>query len=85
MATVVSESHLPAVDKHCHEEVGRELQRTLVDLVDLSLLGKQLPWPGPSSATTSRTPTPPGDAGTARLGRPSRCLGTGCGSTRTAS
>jgi hypothetical protein len=26
MATVVSESHLPAVDKHCHEEVGLEPQ-----------------------------------------------------------
>jgi hypothetical protein len=59
MATVASESHLPAVDKHCHKEVGRELQGTLVDLVDLSLLGKQLPWPGPLSATTSRAPTPP--------------------------
>jgi Cobalamin-independent synthase, Catalytic domain len=59
MATVPSESHLPAVDKHCHKEVGRELQGTLVDLDDLSLLGKQLPWPGPSSATTSRAPTPP--------------------------
>jgi starvation-inducible DNA-binding protein len=44
MATVVQESHLPALDHHRREEVGHELQATLVELVDLSLLGKQLHW-----------------------------------------
>jgi starvation-inducible DNA-binding protein len=32
------------VDEHRRHEVGRELQSTLVELVDLSLLGKQLRW-----------------------------------------
>ena len=59
MATVARKSHLPAVNKHRHREVGRELQGTLVDLDDLSLIGKQLPWPGPSYVTTSHAPTPP--------------------------
>jgi starvation-inducible DNA-binding protein len=44
MAAVSRESHLPAVDDHRREEVGRDLQATLVELVDLSLLGKQLHW-----------------------------------------
>jgi starvation-inducible DNA-binding protein len=44
METVVNLSHLPALDHHTRAEVGRELQATLVDLVDLSLLGKQLHW-----------------------------------------
>ena len=44
MATATQQSHLPAVDKHRRHEVGRELQATLVELVDLSLLGKQLHW-----------------------------------------
>ena len=29
---------------HANEEAGRELQATLVELVDLSLIGKQLQW-----------------------------------------
>src|SRR3954454_7213952 len=29
---------------HANEEAGRELQATLVELVDLSLIGKQLHW-----------------------------------------
>jgi len=29
---------------HAHEEVGRELDATLIDLIDLSLWGKQLHW-----------------------------------------
>ena len=37
-------THLPALSHHAHEEVGRELQATLVELVDLSLVGKQLHW-----------------------------------------
>jgi len=44
MATLARESHLPAVDNHRRKETGRELQTTLVELVDLSLLGKQLHW-----------------------------------------
>ena len=42
MAT--SSAPLPPLGAHTHEEVGRELQATLVDLIDLSLLGKQLHW-----------------------------------------
>jgi starvation-inducible DNA-binding protein len=44
MATVANESHLPALDEHRRHEVGRELQATLVELIDLSLIGKQLHW-----------------------------------------
>ena len=44
MATAIQEAHLPAVDHHRRTEAGRELQATLVELVDLSLLGKQLHW-----------------------------------------
>src|SRR5207244_13096478 len=44
MASIATEAHLPALDHHRREEVGRELQATLVELIDLSLLGKQLHW-----------------------------------------
>src|SRR5207302_1053550 len=44
MATVPREDHLPALDEHHRSEAGRELQATLVELVDLSLIGKQLHW-----------------------------------------
>jgi starvation-inducible DNA-binding protein len=44
MTTVAIDSYLPAIDKHRRNEVGRELQATLIELVDLSLLGKQLHW-----------------------------------------
>jgi len=44
MASIATEAHLPAIDHHRREEVGRELQATLVELIDLSLLGKQLHW-----------------------------------------
>ncbi|HZQ02816.1 MAG TPA: DNA starvation/stationary phase protection protein [Gaiellaceae bacterium] len=44
MATATHEAHLPAVDRHRRTEVGRDLQATLVELVDLSVLGKQLHW-----------------------------------------
>src|SRR5881628_4186477 len=44
MTTVPREAHLPALDHHRREEVGRELQATLVELIDLSLIGKQLHW-----------------------------------------
>src|SRR5213593_4247426 len=35
---------LPSLGSDRREEVGRELQATLVELIDLSLLGKQLHW-----------------------------------------
>src|SRR5919201_1212440 len=44
MASIATEAHLPALGHHRREETGRELQATLVELVDLSLLGKQLHW-----------------------------------------
>jgi len=44
MAATATEAHLPALDHHHREEAGRELQATLVELVDLSLVGKQLHW-----------------------------------------
>jgi starvation-inducible DNA-binding protein len=44
MASVAQEAHLPAFGHHQREEVGRELQATLVELIDLSLIGKQLHW-----------------------------------------
>jgi starvation-inducible DNA-binding protein len=44
MTTTQSEAHLPALEDHRRGETGRELQATLVELVDLSLIGKQLHW-----------------------------------------
>jgi starvation-inducible DNA-binding protein len=44
MASIAQEAHLPALGQHRRDEVGHELQGTLVELVDLSLLGKQLHW-----------------------------------------
>src|SRR5919108_3274878 len=44
MAPTATEAHLPALDHHHREEVCRELQATLVELIDLSLIGKQLHW-----------------------------------------
>jgi starvation-inducible DNA-binding protein len=37
-------THLPALGTHQRDEIGGQLQETLVELVDLSLLGKQLHW-----------------------------------------
>lgn len=38
-------SHLPALaEPHMRDEVGRQLQALLVELIDLSLLGKQFHW-----------------------------------------
>jgi starvation-inducible DNA-binding protein len=37
-------THLPPLGAHVREDVGGELQATLVELIDLSLLGKQLHW-----------------------------------------
>jgi len=44
MTSIAQATHLPALDQHRRHEAGRELQATLVELVDLSLLGKQLHW-----------------------------------------
>ena len=44
MASTASPTHLPAIDPHLRQESGRELQATLIDLVDLALSGKQLHW-----------------------------------------
>jgi starvation-inducible DNA-binding protein len=44
MTIIASAAHLPALGKHEREEIGNELQATLLELVDLSLLGKQLHW-----------------------------------------
>ncbi|HYB22242.1 MAG TPA: DNA starvation/stationary phase protection protein [Solirubrobacteraceae bacterium] len=35
---------LPPLGEHVREETGQQLQNTLVELVDLALLGKQLHW-----------------------------------------
>jgi starvation-inducible DNA-binding protein len=45
MSSSTHSSHLPALaEPHQREEVGQQLQGLLVELVDLSLLGKQLHW-----------------------------------------
>jgi starvation-inducible DNA-binding protein len=40
----VEKAYLPALGEARREQAGRELQATLVELVDLSLIGKQLHW-----------------------------------------
>ena len=44
MNSTATEAYLPPLGHHQHEAVGRELQATLVELIDLSLIGKQLHW-----------------------------------------
>ncbi len=44
MSTATEASHLPPLGRHVHEQVGDELQATLVELLDLSLVGKQVHW-----------------------------------------
>jgi starvation-inducible DNA-binding protein len=44
MPRIASPSHVPPLGAHTREEVGRELQATLLELIDLSLVGKQLHW-----------------------------------------
>jgi starvation-inducible DNA-binding protein len=44
MATT-TQAHLPALaEPHQRDDVGNQLQATLVELIDLALLGKQLHW-----------------------------------------
>jgi starvation-inducible DNA-binding protein len=44
MAATAPPAHLPSLGGHERAEVGRQLQESLVELVDLSLVGKQLHW-----------------------------------------
>jgi starvation-inducible DNA-binding protein len=44
MTIATGSAHLPALGKHEREEIGAELQATLLELIDLSLIGKQLHW-----------------------------------------
>jgi starvation-inducible DNA-binding protein len=45
MVPVIHATHLPALEEpHQRDEVGHQLQATLVELIDLSLLGKQVHW-----------------------------------------
>jgi starvation-inducible DNA-binding protein len=44
MAPTTQVAHLPSLGEHQREEVGNQLQLTLVELVDLALVGKQLHW-----------------------------------------
>ena len=44
MTTDIRESQLPALGEHARDESGDALQATLVELIDLSLIGKQLHW-----------------------------------------
>jgi starvation-inducible DNA-binding protein len=56
MASAPEAPHLPTLGAHERSEIGHELQAMLVELVDLSLLGKQLHWSvtGPLFATLHR-------------------------------
>ena len=44
MASTATPAHLPALGAHARDQVGDDLQATLVELLDLSLVGKQLHW-----------------------------------------
>ena len=44
MATPATRNHLPDLSKDARDETGQLLQLTLVELVELSLIGKQLHW-----------------------------------------
>ncbi|TML06820.1 MAG: DNA starvation/stationary phase protection protein [Actinobacteria bacterium] len=44
MAGSETQAHLPALAEHERKEVGHLLQLTLVELIALSLIGKQLHW-----------------------------------------
>jgi starvation-inducible DNA-binding protein len=42
--SIEQSSHLPPLGTHQRREIGQQLQATLVELVELSLIGKQLHW-----------------------------------------
>lgn len=44
MSTSAQLTHLPPLGGHTRETTGAELQATLLELVDLALVGKQLHW-----------------------------------------
>lgn len=44
MGTATDSANLPALGSHARAQVGNELQGLLVELIDLSLIGKQLHW-----------------------------------------
>jgi starvation-inducible DNA-binding protein len=45
MDTLATSSHLPALaEPHARQAIARDLQATMQELVDLSLIGKQLHW-----------------------------------------
>jgi starvation-inducible DNA-binding protein len=44
MAVSENKAHLPALGEHARQEAGNLLQLTLVELIALSLIGKQLHW-----------------------------------------
>jgi starvation-inducible DNA-binding protein len=54
MASPATSSHLPPLaEPHAREAIGRELQVTMQELVELSLIGKQLHWSVVGSAFRS--------------------------------
>lgn len=57
MTSTTNLTHLPPVGGHQREEIGSELQATLLELIDLSLVGKQLHWSviGPHFRTLHET------------------------------
>ncbi len=44
MASTSHATHLPPLGTHQRDEIGGQLQATLVELTDLALVGKQLHW-----------------------------------------
>ena len=44
MAATSESAHLPPLSAHDRKAIGQELEATLLELVDLALLGKQLHW-----------------------------------------
>ena len=44
MASADQTTHLPAIGSHERADAGTQLQATLVDLIDLALVGKQMHW-----------------------------------------
>jgi len=44
MPITTRDAHMPALGIHMREQSGHELEASLIELVDLSLLGKQLHW-----------------------------------------